>query len=164
MQHTTFIRCFIGKEVFKMKKTMSALLCITILLFTVIGCNRSEVSSYVAYEELISNLNNKGYTVKEEEVEKSILDGERKLLTLNGNEHISIYVYDNVESMKKDASYISEDGFKYHTENSITSIGWSSHPHFYKSENMIVLYVGENSEIMSVLEELVGSQFAGRIE
>lgn len=45
--------------------------------------------------------------------------------------------------------------------NNATIIEWVSYPHFFKSENMIVLYVGENSEIVNALEELVGPQFAG---
>jgi len=36
--------------------------------------------------------------------------------------------------------------------------------HVFKSDNMIVLYVGEDSAIIQALEELLGPQFAGYTE
>jgi len=142
---------------------MFAVLCIiTTLLFT--GCNPSIQISYDAYNELIRNLETMGYTVEVEDVEKSILSGERKWLTLNGSENISVYLYKNRDKMEKDASYLSDDGYSYNDGKKSIIIEWVSYPHFFKSENMIVLYVGENSEIVNVLEKLVGPQFAGKME
>jgi len=146
-----------------MKRFMFAVLCIiTTLLFT--GCNPSIQISYDAYNELIRNLETMGYTVEVEDVEKSILSGERKWLTLNGSENISVYLYKNRDKMEKDASYLSDDGYSYNNGKKSIIIEWVSYPHFFKSENMIVLYVGENSEIVNVLEKLVGPQFAGKME
>lgn len=146
-----------------MKRFMFAVLCIiTTLLFT--GCNPSIQISYDAYNELIRNLETMGYTVEVEDVEKSILSGERKWLTLNGSENISVYLYKNRDKMEKDASYLSDDGYSYNDGKKSIIIEWVSYPHFFKSQNMIVLYVGENSEIVNVLEKLVGPQFAGKME
>ncbi|HBN29222.1 MAG TPA: hypothetical protein DD421_09380 [Clostridiaceae bacterium] len=147
-----------------MKKFMFTILCITISLLTFIGCNRSRQISYDAYEELVRNLENMSYTIEAEDVEESILLGERKWLTLNGSDNISVYLYENSNRMEKDSSYLSNDGFSYNNVKESIDIEWVSYPHFFKSENMIILYVGENSEIVHVLKELVGSQFAGEIE
>ena len=147
-----------------MKKIIFAILCVIILLLTLIGCNRSAQISYDAYEELVRNLENMSYTIEAEDVEESILLGERKWLTLNGSDNISVYLYENSDRMEKDASYLSNDGFSYNNGKESIDIEWVSYPHFFKSENMIILYVGENSEIVHVLKELVGSQFAGEIE
>jgi len=129
-----------------------------------IGCNVSTNISYEAYERLISNLENMGYVVEVEDVEKSILKGERKWLTLNGSDNISVYLYESNHKMEKDASYISDDGYVYNDGKKSTIIEWISYPHFFKSENMIVLYVGEDREIVRALEKLVGPQFAGKME
>jgi len=129
---------------------------------TFIGCNSS--ISYDAYEELVSNLENMGYKVEVEDVEKSILSGQRKWLTLNGSENISVYLYENNDKMEKDAFYISEDGHTYDDGKKSVIIEWISYPHFYKTQNMIVLYVGENPEIVNTLEKIVGPQFAGKME
>ncbi len=147
-----------------MKKFIFAILCITISLLTFIGCNRSTQISYDAYEELVRNLENRGYTIETEDVEESILLGERKWLTINGSENISVYLYESNDEMEKDASYLSDDGFSYNNGKNAMDIEWISYPHFFKSHNMIVLYLGENSKIVNAIEELVGPQFAGEKE
>ena len=147
-----------------MKKIIFAILCVIILLLTLIGCNRSAQISYDAYEELVRNLENKGFTIETEDVEESILLGERKWLTLNGSDNISVYLYENSDRMEKDASYLSNDGFSYNNGKESIDIEWVSYPHFFKSENMIILYVGENSKIVEALEELVDPQFVGKTE
>lgn len=147
-----------------MKKFIFTILCITISLLTFIGCNRSTQISYDAYEELVRNLENRGYTIETEDVEESILLGERKWLTIDGSENISVYLYESNDEMEKDASYLSDDGFSYNNGKNAIEIEWISYPHFFKSHNMIVLYVGENSKIVNVLKELVGPQFAGEKE
>lgn len=145
-----------------MKKSAFTLLYICISLFIFVGCSRQ--MSYAAYEKLITDLEKMGYTVKTEDVEKSILAGERKWLTLNGSDNISVYLYKNPEKMEKDASYISKEGFSYNTGRKAVEIEWISYPHFYKSDNMIVLYVGEDTGIIQALEKLLGQPFAGGIK
>lgn len=113
-----------------MKKIIFAILCVIILLLTLIGCNRSAQISYDAYEELVRNLENKGFTIETEDVEESILLGERKWLTLNGSDNISVYLYENSDRMEKDASYLSNDGFSYNNGKESIDIEWVSYPHF----------------------------------
>lgn len=119
---------------------------------------------YDAYQELVMNLKDMGYTIEVEDVEESILLGERKWLTVNESDNISIYLYESNDEMEKDASYISADGFSYDNGREAAMIDWVSYPHFFKSENMIILYVGEDSDIIHSLKELVGPQFAGEIK
>jgi hypothetical protein len=38
---------------------------------------------------------------------------------------------------------------------------WIATPHFYSGGQLIVLYVGDQSSTMNLLEEVLGSQFAG---
>lgn len=52
-----------------------------------------------------------GYTIEAKDIEENkILVGKQKRLTLNKNERISVYSYNNSDSMEKDAFYISSDG------------------------------------------------------
>ena len=39
---------------------------------------------------------------------------------------------------------------------------WVATPHFYKASGLIVLYVGDNTAVIDVLEAALGPQFAGR--
>ena len=113
------------------------------------------------YNDLVANFEKMNFNVVSEDVEESILQGQRKWLTIDENENISVYLYENKEKMEKDSSYLSKDGFSYDDGKGIKSISWTSHPHFFKKDNMIVLYVGENPEIINLLKEMMGLQFSG---
>lgn len=140
-------------------KTVFVLIFLSVAL---VGCSKE--ISYDAYEELIASLKNIGYTIEEEDAENDFLAGERKWLTINDDENISVYLYESSDAMEKDASYISDGGTSYDNGKEAVMIDWASYPHFYKDENMIVLYVGVDSEIIQALEELLGPQFAGYME
>ena len=141
-----------------MKNTIVILLLVFIVA-TFSSCSKQ--ISYTAYEELIVNLEDMGFIVDTRGVEESILAGERKWLTINENDNLSVYLYENSNKMEEDAAYLSDDGFSYNNGKKAVEISWISYPHFFKVQNMIILYVGENLEIIHALEELVGSQFAG---
>ncbi|MFA9396773.1 MAG: hypothetical protein ACERKV_00710 [Clostridiaceae bacterium] len=63
--------------------------------------------------------------------------------------------------MKRDSKKINKDGFGYTNLTKSLQIDWVSEPHFYKSGNIIVQYIGTNEEIISLLEDILGEQFAG---
>lgn len=136
---------------------------IFLLLITIVslfGC--SEEVSITEYEKLILNLEDISFSVVEEDVGEDILQGQRKWLTINDEENISVYLYKNSEKMEEDASYIHEGGTSYTNGIKNVEISWVSYPHFFKKGNIIVLYVGENQEIINTLEEIIGLQFAGK--
>ena len=39
---------------------------------------------------------------------------------------------------------------------------WTAPPHFFSSENVIVLYVGDSPNVIEALTSVLGPQFAGR--
>jgi len=143
-----------------MKKIFLILLLVSILLL--FGC--SEEISETSYNDLITSLNNMNFKVTVEDVEKSILQGQRKWLTIKDNENISIYIYKSDKEMEKDASYVSEDGCSYNNGNEAINISWVSYPHFFKKDNIIVLYVGDDLEVINALKKIMGSQFSGFLE
>lgn len=104
------------------------------------------------------------FNVTEEDVDEDILQGQRKWLTINENENISVYLYESSEKMEEDASYIHEGGTSYNNGKNATEISWISYPHFFKDDNIIVLYVGEDLEIINALKKIVSLQFAGYTE
>jgi len=140
-------------------KKIILILLLFITTISLFGCSKE--ISYKSYDELILNLEDIGFSVDAEDVEESILLGKRKWLTINENDNISVYLYENIDKMEKDASYISKDGFSYNNGKEAIEIEWISYPHFFKKYNVIVLYVGENKEIINALEEIIGLQFAG---
>ena len=144
-----------------MKKIVLILL-LFISTISLFGCSK-EISA-TTYNDLITSLEKADFNVITEDVEKSILQGQRKWLTIKENENISVYLYESNEKMEEDSSYIDEGGTSYDNGKSATKISWVSYPHFFKKDNIIVLYVGEDLEIINALKEIVGLQFAGYTE
>jgi len=145
----------------EMKRILSILL-LSVITLSLLGC-RNEVSE-TAYNDFIAKLEEMDFSVASEDVDENILQGERKWLTINETENISVYFYESNAKMEKDASYIDAGGSSYNNGKDAVQISWVSFPHFYKTENIIVLYVGEDTKIINALEEIIGDQFAGYIE
>ena len=149
------------KEVMIVKKTMLLLL-FFVTIVSLLGCSKQILDT--EYNELITNLEKMDFNIIAEDVEEDILQGKRKWITINEKENISVYLYESNEKMEEDASYIHEGGTSYNNGENDIEISWVSYPHFFKKDNIIVLYVGEDLGIINALEEIVGLQFAGYTE
>lgn len=157
-------RYFIIRGVIYIKKAVffsSLFLFIVAVLIVVIVLIPKHPNEAAIFDKMITQLESKGLTVEIKDESKSILAGERKWLTINQTENISIYFYESNEKMEEDAGHVSVDGCSYDKWNKKVEISWASYPHFYKAENVIALYVGEDIEIIKNLEQIFGSQFAG---
>jgi hypothetical protein len=60
--------------------------------------------------------------------------------------------------MELESSQIAPDG----SSNATTMITWVDDPHFYKAGGIIALYVGSDDAVLSLLESVLGPQYAGR--
>lgn len=61
---------------------------------------------------------------------------------------------------KKSSSLLNEDASIINKEQPI-EIEWPKNPHFYKKGKIIVQYIGEDKEIVTDLDKIMGKQFAG---
>jgi len=78
-------------------------------------------------------------------------------LKVNGGD-VQVYVYDSAQAMEADASQISADGSSIGTNMA----DWIGTPHFFKTGNILVLYLGDDQTVLGLLNNILGSQFAGR--
>jgi len=78
-------------------------------------------------------------------------------VTINGEDDIQAFEYENAQAMASEASQVAPDGGSVGT----SMMMWIDKPHFYKSGHLIVLYIGSNPTILDLLDEVIGSQFAG---
>ena len=79
-----------------------------------------------------------------------------QVITVNGGD-VQVFEYVTVEAADAEAAQVSPDG---------TSIGtsivlWVATPHFYKRGQVIVLYVGDDADVINPLKAVLGEQFAG---
>ena len=107
---------------------------------------------------LVAALVATGATVETgEPISQPFFSVEGNIIKVNGAD-IQLFEYENTEEMELDSSQIAPDG----GSNATTMITWMDSPHFYKSGRLIVLYVGSDQTVLSLLENVLGSQFAGR--
>ena len=62
-----------------------------ITVLSIFGCSKQ--NSDTAYNDLITNFKERNYNIIEEDVEKHILQGQQKRLTINEKENIYVYIY-----------------------------------------------------------------------
>ncbi|MDC8437730.1 MAG: hypothetical protein LV468_01870, partial [Candidatus Nitrosotenuis sp.] len=74
-----------------------------------------------------------------------------------GGATIQVYEFQSESDAESARLTVSEDG----TEIGTSIIRWMDTPHFYAKGKIIVLYVGQNPEVTSLLEAFLGNQFAG---
>jgi hypothetical protein len=74
---------------------------------------------------------------------------------------IQVFEYETPEAMEAESRYVSPDGYTFKTSSRVTSVEWIAPPHFYKTGRVIVIYLGIDAQITSLLETALGKQFAG---
>lgn len=116
--------------------------------------SHGEVEDYVS---LVDALRAKGAEVEPTgTVEQPFFDVSGQTVTVNGME-VQIFEYASAEAAGEEASLIGPDGSAIGT----TMVTWIDTPHFYQQGRLIVLYVGNDQNTLSLLESTVGSQIAG---
>lgn len=73
-------------------------------------------------------------------------------------EDVQVFQYADAAATDAQAALVSRDGSKVGT----TNIHWVAPPHFYKNGKIIVLYVGDDRQVLRTLEAVLGPPFAGK--
>jgi hypothetical protein len=116
-------------------------------------------ASVTDYTSLVEAIKSRGVMVEfvdEISAESSSFSVPIKVISVGGSD-IQVYQFQSESDAEESSLEISEDG----TEIGTSIIRWIDTPHFYTKGNIIVLYVGQNPEIMNLLESFLGPQFAG---
>lgn len=109
------------------------------------------------YDFLISAIKSHGSLVLPiEEIDDSFFSVPTKVISVD-DEIIQVFEFENNEAALDASRVVSPDG----TEIGTSIIRWVDAPHFYTNGKIIVLYVGQNPELVDLLESLLGTQFAG---
>jgi len=90
------------------------------------------------------------------DVSQAFFSAAGKSLQLNGEE-LQVYEYPAPEAAEAEAALVAADG----SSVGATKVNWISTPHFFRSGNLIVIYIGENPAVLQGLQSLLGAQFAG---
>jgi hypothetical protein len=149
------------------KKLTGILGCGIALIIAVVAIATLGPKSVTDYSTLLRYLRDSGASIKEQgEVSWSFFhDVKGKIVTVNES-NIEIYEYANAKAMEAEASCVSPEGFGITKEwgdgtGSAKTVGWIAPPHFYKAGRIIIFYCGDNESIINLLENALGTQFAG---
>jgi hypothetical protein len=111
------------------------------------------------YPSLVDAIKSRGVLVEYvEEIasESSSFSVPTKVISVGGAD-VQVFEFASESDAKAASLTISQDG----TEIGTSIIRWIDTPHFYTNGKLIVLYVGQNPEIVNLLESFLGKQFAG---
>ncbi len=137
---------------------------VLVILFTVfmlvwVACTPSSATPQPSeYDSLVENIRAAGGVVTPNgEITQPFLSVEGKIIKVDGQD-IQVFEYASIQVASNDAALVSPDGSSAGT----TMISWISAPHFYKSGKLIVIYIGTETSVIGILENVLGAQFAGR--
>ena len=71
---------------------------------------------------------------------------------------VQLFEYGSASAASADAKRISSDG----SGTATTKISWVAPPHFFLKGRVMALYVGNDPAALSLLQGVMGPQFAGR--
>jgi len=141
--------------------SIASIITILLLAISITSCAEKPVSPSVPvtdYASLLNALRAAGANVETKtQLEQPFFSAKGQMITINGND-IQVYEYPDAAAADAEAQLVSPDGSTVGT----TKITFVAPPHYYKSGKLIVLYVGQDRDLLDLLEDLLGSQFAGR--
>ncbi len=109
------------------------------------------------YVSLIDNLRAAGATVEPAgDISQPFFSVKGNAIIVNGG-NVQVFEYTDAATADTETALVSPDGSSVGT----TMIRWVAAPHFYQTDRLMVLYVGDDTAVMNVLEAVLGSQFAG---
>jgi len=143
-------------------KRYSVFLFLVLFASVMIGCrNGATATSAPGVEDwasLMAALQAAGATVDVgDSVIQDFFTPEGHILTVNGAD-IQVFEYADAAVMESEATQVAPDGGSIGT----SMVTWMDAPHFYKTGRLIVLYIGSDTAILDLLDNVIGTQFAGQ--
>jgi len=132
--------------------------CVLALLLLLGAAFAYSQANALTYTTLLERLRAEGAAVSAAgEVQQPFFSAGGRVLTVDG-EDVQTFEYATVFAMELDARQVAPDG---DAVGKAVHIGWVAPPHFYKQGRLIVLYVGGDAGVQSLLAKALGPQFAG---
>ena len=119
------------------------------------------------YSSFLDYLHDSGASIRDEgETGRGLFyNAEYRIVEVDGIS-IQVYEFTSAKDMEADASGVSPCGTQITRDSgdgktSSIFVNWIGLPHFYKAGRIMVIYIGDNCSMISLLENAFGKQFAG---
>ena len=110
------------------------------------------------YASLVASLQAAGASVKPgAKVDQPFFPVSGRLIEVHGEE-VQVFQFAHAAESRAQAARISPTGSTVGT----TKVHWIDPPHFYRTDRLLVLYVGGSQQVRKALETILGPQFAGQ--
>ena len=114
--------------------------------------------SVTDYASLIGRLRRTGVSVEAAgRTEQPFFSVAGRAIEVDG-EDVQVFQYSRTAAADAQAAMVSADGGTV----GASKVNWMGPPHFYKIQKLIILYVGDDTKTLKVLDAALGSQFAGK--
>ena len=108
-------------------------------------------------ESVARVLRNGGSQVRiEQKLRQPFFDVPATILEVDG-EGVQVYAFRDAAAAAVAAARVSPDGRRVGGSQPL----WIAPPHFFRSSNLVVLYLGDDAGLLQRLETAFGAQFAG---
>lgn len=135
-----------------------ALTTFLILLMVVIYLGCKPENNINNFDDLVSRLESEGLLVElSGEISQEFFSVKGKIIRAD-NEDLQVFEYSSKAKADEEIKLVSPDGSGIGT----VMVTWIATPHFYRTDTMVILYIGDNEKIISSLNDIIGPQFAGR--
>lgn len=111
-----------------------------------------KVSDY-NLENFKIDMETQGYTVEIMSKEKDFFDSPKFEVKI-GDAKVLAYDYEEMTTLEKDMSGITENGLMV----SGTKVTWETTPHYYKKGELLVIYDGTDTNVITALNKVLGTE------
>ena len=119
---------------------------------------RSSTSQVVDYASLHADLRARKLRVKSAgKIVQPFFNVAGRVILVNGQD-LQVFQYPDAARTNAQAALVSPDGLTVAT----TKVHWLAPPHFYKRGKLLVIYLGDDRDVLRALEGSLGPQFAGK--
>ncbi len=120
------------------------------------GENETEASTLAGYEELVGAIRDQNgsrfdLSESQESVDQPFFAVKGQILKIEASD-VQVFQYASEEARQVDSDQISVDGSSIGT----SMITWIDQPNFWAKDSLIVLYLGTDSVIQSILSGVLG--------
>lgn len=131
-------------------------------IFLMVSCtndiNYNQLIEEDGMTSLLTELENASMNYEFLEMTTDTLSGKNTNIGLHEDYMLEVYEYDDDEMLERDVNAISRDGCTITSEMNgsmtTTDYSWVSTPNFYLYQNTIIVFIGDDSTILSMLDRI----------
>ena len=128
-----------------------------------LNAGKTDTGEILNCKNFLALLEANGFVLEDELPEENNWFSVSGKIIVVGGGPLYVYEYESGTAMEKDSKYVDSSGSSINNtdEGFGAQIDWVATPYWFKKDLIIVIYVGENEQMIDFLKETFGNVFAG---